>query len=70
MDRETETLTDELVLNNSIHALEQRLEQIMVALVRQQKAGRRHGREELKKFRRSRCTQIFQVCSDVVDDGK
>ena len=56
-----------LVLDNSVHRLEQRAEEGVVRLVGEQEGRRRHGREELHELRARHRAEALQVGRDVVD---
>ena len=58
------------MLYYGIYAFQKGLKQGVIAIICQEKTRRRHRREELQKFRRSRGAQILEVCSDVVDDSQ
>lgn len=63
-------LTGELVLENNVDEVKQRCKKSMVGFVRQQEAGRRHGREKLNDFRAGTRRDVFNIWSKVVEDDQ
>lgn len=62
--------TGELVLENNVDEIKQRCKKGMVGFVRQQEAGRRHGREKLNDFRAGTRRDVFNIGSKVVEDDQ
>ena len=63
-------LTAILVLDNGVHRLEQRLQKRVVCLICKEKAGRRHGRKQLKQFKACLRSYLLQIWGNVVDSRK
>lgn len=59
--------TGEFVLENNVDEVEQRCKKSMVGFVRQQEAGRRHGREKLNDLRAGTRRDVFNIGSKVVE---
>lgn len=55
------------MLDDGVHGLEQRLQERVVCLIRKEKAGRRHGRKQLKQLEACLRSQLLQIWGNVVD---
>ena len=58
------------MLNDGVYKVEQRCKKRVVCLISQQKAGRRHRREELDKFRAGAGRDVCDVRCDIVEDDE
>ena len=58
------------MLQDRIYSVEQRKEQEMVSLVRQQERRLRHGYEEIQEHGACRTLKVLDIGRNVVDDGE
>lgn len=58
------------MLNDNVDEVKQRGKKSVIRLIRQQEAGRRHGREQLEDFGTCARRRTLKIGSDIIQDDK